>query len=111
VEKPFISNRQYVLLSSPLKNRQCYLNKLFPEKLLKVTAVAVGQFSSPRSSAETKLWEKKELLFSPANCHSYEVLPFSSASWLMRSLLVFHLLSSAKTSISMPTAELKAPVP
>lgn len=68
MEKPFISNRQYVLLSSPLKNRQCYLNKLFPEKLLKVTAVVVGQLSSPRSRTETKLLEKKELRFSPGDC-------------------------------------------
>lgn len=67
MEKPFISNRQYVPLSSPLKNRQCYLNKLFPEKLLKVTAVAGGQVSSPRSRTETKLAERKELPFSPAD--------------------------------------------
>lgn len=66
VEKPFISNRQSVLLSSPLKNRQCYLNKLFPEKLLKVTAGAPGQLSSPRSQTETKLLEREKLPFIPA---------------------------------------------
>lgn len=67
VGKPFISNRQYVLLSPPLKNRQCYLNKLFPEKLLKVTAGAPGQLSSPRSWTETKLLEREKLPFSPAD--------------------------------------------
>lgn len=66
VEKPFISNRQYVLLSPPLENRQCYLNKLFPEKLLKVTAGAPGQLSSPRSRTETKLLEREKLPLSPA---------------------------------------------
>lgn len=67
MEKPLIRSRQYALLSSPLKNRQCYLNKLFPEKLLKVTAGAVGQLSSPRSPTETMLSGKEELLFHPAD--------------------------------------------
>lgn len=67
VEKPFISSRQYVLLSPPLKNRQCYLNKLFPEELLKVTAGVPGQLSSPRSPTETKLLEREKLPFGPAD--------------------------------------------
>lgn len=96
VEKPFISNRQYVLLSPPLKNRQCYLNKLFPEKLLKVTAGAPGQLSSPRSRTETKLLEREELPFSAAVSATPLRFLLSPQPPHRAPCLFYHLLSFAK---------------